>query len=729
MKKQIGEHLIDIPEWRPGMELINEGLPPEECKWSRIKFPNIFYDINESTVTFASITQYDSNKKLITLSVEDSITVMNLVKKDIYRRINGVHIKIKDRIEWLCPDYYFFLQWFQQKDMQTSKDGTKYGNCRWIQNTILQLWNHAKHDEDIAGLALPKIKKSGITYLFVGAFLNEMLTTRNNDFLAMSKDPDTAKLSIFSFMDFAIRNLPWILRPALSVESKTEIKLSRPRDKKRQWNKTGKYLGSLFKITKTKEAAFDGPVPFRCWIDEFPKTWKASHVSPKKIFDKSVEAVKVNQKIRGKILLTSYMPEEADQGYYEAKKICEQSLLSTIKPGNKRTESNLIIFPLYADMSNEQAFDEFGDCDPVLARKIVIQSRSEKTDTVDLIANRRQYPLTWGDMFDNTGAGSAFDNKRLVPILNRLKSLSDKGLIDYVPGYLRWSNSAHEIGLRPIGEFSEVYFEPLTFEQIEKGEKAPFKLFIPHNSRIITEIENRAFKANKRDQNGYLIPLDSFPGVFSIDPTDYKLKSDVKIFSHNGSYGGFIPDLRLNELEANVSDMPIFEYHYRDENPDVTMEDFIKLCIWTGFYAIIEGNKGWLYTEFKKHKLTNFLLVKQRNGAITPWQIYQEHNGGNKIINTDEAMITIYMRAISRFIIPPKSEDEFDKMDNIKTYELVSQLVEFDATDTRRYDLAVAFGYWRVGIESMVMWLYNKSIQTNNINMLDLITAESLFTD
>lgn len=224
MKKEIGEHLIDIPEWRPGMELINEGLPPEECKWSRIKFPNIFYDINESTLTFASITQYDSNKKLITLSVEDSITVMNLVKKDIYRRINGVHIKIKDRIEWLCPDYYFFLQWFQQKDMAPTKEGTRYGNCRWIQNTILQLWNHVKHDEDIAGLALPKIKKSGITYLFVGAFLNEMLTTRNNDFLARigSQSPNSSNACSFDISAYngnIIKLLSVLLFPGFIVDN------------------------------------------------------------------------------------------------------------------------------------------------------------------------------------------------------------------------------------------------------------------------------------------------------------------------------------------------------------------------------------------------------------------------------------------------------------------------------------------------------------------------------
>lgn len=729
MKKQIGEHIIDIPEWGPGMELLNEGLPYNECKWKTIQYPKYLYDVCAETVVFASTTQYDTAGTLISLSVDDSTNLMNLLKKDLYRRINGVHIRIKDRIEWIAPDYYFFLQWFHQKDIKEDIKGNSFGSARWIQNDIIQLWHHVKQAEDIAGLAVPKIKKSGITYLFVASYLNEMLTTRNNDFLAMSKDPDTAKYSIMAFMEHAINKLPWVLRPALSIESKTEFKFGKPKDVKRQWNKTKRYLNSKFKITKTKEAAFDGPVPYRAWIDEFPKTWKASHVSTKKIFDKSVEAVKVNQRIRGKLLLTSYMPEEADLGYYEAKKICEQSLLSTIKPDSKRTESNLIIFPLYGYMSNEQAFDEFGDCDSVLAKSIVEKSRAEKTDPIDIISHKRQYPLCWEDMFDNTGAGSAYDNTRLVPVLNRLKAEHDRGIIYYWPGNLRWSNSAHEIGMRPLGEFSEVYFEPLTVQEIERGVKAPINLFIPPDSKLIQYFENRALKANKRDEQGYLLPLEDTPGVMSVDPSDYKLKSDVKVFSHNGSYGGFLPDSNINSLCANISDMPIFEYHFREENPDDTMEHFFKLCIWTGFYAIIEGNKGWLYTEFKKHKLTNFLLAKQKTGAITPWIPHQELFGGNRIINTDELMISMYMRATSKFITRPRNEEDYDKLENIKSYVLISQLVDFNPMDTRRFDCAVAFGIWRVGVEALIMWLYNKSIvpQTPyqfNSQILDVILTD-----
>ena len=134
----------------------------------------------------------------------------------------------------------------------------------------------------------------------------------------------------------------------------------------------------------------------------------------------------------------------------------------------------------------------------------------------------------------------------------------------------------------------------------------------------------------------------------------------------------------------------------------------IKAVFYWGFYVIIENNKGWLYTEFKQHGLENFLLVRQKDGSITPWIPYEEHHGGNKPISTDEAMINAYMFAIKKYIAVPHKDCQ-DYLVLIKTLKLLHQLMDFNPLDTRRFDLAVAIGFWRIAVESYTIWLlHNK---------------------
>lgn len=714
-KKQIGEHIIDIPDWKPGMELLNQGLPYNECYWKRVKFPKLFYDVTEETVQFSFLgTKYDENGKLITVSNEDSLMLQKLVIKDIHRRLNGVHIMIKDKIEWLPPGFYFFLQWFNQLDLPIDSEGFRMGSFRKIQMDILQLWEYVKHNPEIAGLILPKIKKCGITYLFAGDICNMFTIMSSKLFLLMSKDFSTCKLSQFSFIKYGYENLPYLLKPVASKSNETQISLGKPKDKKWQ-SKTGKYLRSLLVACKTKVAAFDGPVPWICWWDEFPKTWKASHVSVQQTFDKSVEAVKFQQVINGKLLLTSYMPEEYDQGFQEGKDLCEGSLLRTIKEGNLRTETNMIILPIYAHQSNQDCFDKFGDCDQERAMKLTLQERSQKNTAVQIQSHKRQYPLTWNDMFANTGVGSIFDNINLSIHDSDLRDLDKQGIRPYKEGHLRWKNSTYEIGMRPQGYFSEVYFEELTPEEIKNGKVGSFKIFtdleeIPDLKHLLNRVVREKIK-----RNGLFCPHKDNIGVLSVDPVDYKVASQVREGSLNASYGGFAFDQSYDsKAQMPISNTPLFEYNFRHEDPDVILEDMIKATLYWGFYAIIENNKGWIFTQFQKHGLRQFLIVRQADNSITPWKDFAEFVGGNRPISTDESMIKAYIRSIQVYLKkPPIIDGEFVfpyYLKLLKSIDLLTQLMDFDSTNTRKFDLAVAFGYWRIGIENLEIWLIHKGL-------------------
>jgi hypothetical protein len=452
--------------------------------------------------------------------------------------------------------------------------------------------------------------------------------------------------------------------------------------------------------------------PYRCWIDEFPKTWKASGISPKELFDKSIESVKKNQKITGKLLMTSYMPEESDRGFLEAKAICEASLLKTIKEGNKRTESNMIIFPIYASQSNEEAFDKYGRCDEELALKIVLKERSAKVTETDIQTHKRQYPLDWGEMFDNTGAGAIFDNVYLSRRLEELKTLDKEGINLFIEGNLVWKNSLYENYRRPIGKFCEVEFIPLTIQDKIKGEKGAFKFFFDplkleealNFNKVISN------KSARYDELGLLMPLPNTKGVLSVDPVDYKVSSDVRQGSKNAAHAGYIYDIEVDtKAGMAISNKILFEYNFRHNDPEKIYEDMLKAIIYTGFYTIIESNIGWMFTRLKKEGLQNFLLVRQNNNSITPWQPYAEYRGGNKRLSTEKEMINVYTRAIASYLANKKGENWAS---HIHSIELLEQLINFDTMDTKKFDLVVSLGYWRIGVESLELY-YNEMTKFN----------------
>lgn len=711
-KKKIFEHVIDIPSPSLSDEVLNDGFYYEDAYWKRIEYPKIWYDYNEKTKAFANDTIYDTDGKLISLSHEDSHLLLKLKKQDLHRRRYGLFMLNGDELEWIAPDYYFFLQWFQHKDLPPDEEGKRFGGFRKIQNNALQLWESVKHNEEQVGLIIPKIKKCGITYLFAGAFLNEALINSNWDLMMMSKDFVVGKQSLFTFLSYGYNKLPYILKPSGGVsENQSEMKFDRPKKKSRQLAGDN-YLNSKLTLTKTKAGAFDAPVVKRGWLDELPKTWAESKVSPKEILDKSSEAVKKQQVINGKLLITSYMPEKNDRGFKEFKAICMQSLLSTIKPGNKRTESGLILMPIYAYESNESCFDKYGNCDVEKATAIRNQEFSGKTTKDAIQSFKRQYPMNWGHIFDNTGSGSTFDNLRLAIRKNELEEDDKKGIVPYKEGHLRWENSFYEEGKRPEGQFCKVVFDELRPHEKEKGDVGSIRIYHDLTENIQTrKLLNVPFTEQITGPNGKLKPHPNNLFVSTVDPTDYKLKSDVKEASLNASHGGFVFDITLDNLAGKqLTNVLIYEYNFRHENPDRIFEDMVKIILYFGCYIIIEANKGWMVTEFKKHGLQNFLLLRQADGTIAPYNEYGDYNGGNKLISTDSAMIDIYCRAIARYIAePPKGE--VDWLTHLKSIDTINQLMDFDPMDTRRFDLAVSLGYWRVAIENYSIWLTKQTNQ------------------
>lgn len=699
----IQDYHIPIPEPRSKSEILFINEKKENQKWRRQEdFPDIWYDYNQKTKTFQAATLYDEDGILISLNEKDSLRLQSLLQRENYRRRYGVHAMINGKLIYIAPDYYYNLQWCQMKDLPE-----KYGRFRFIQNDLMIVYNWIKEIEWIYGLIVAKCKKSGVTQIFSGTYLNESTLYSGWELGAASKEYDHVVDVAMAYFFHAFDNLPFILQPRVKKRNEHEIIFGKPIEDVRSTKVRAKkdtVLNTRVFGAKTKASCFDGPVMRRAWGDEFPKWWEGSKVSPDVAFKKQSETVKIQQKKNGLLIYTSYMPEVVDRGFMEFRKIYKDSKLSKRSREDGPTQTGLIPFFMSGIDSNEDCFDEYGYCDRRKALMILNAENDSKADRESKLAHRKQYPRDENDAFESGGTSSTFNNLRLADCYREVDEAMSAGKKIYSGGVLRWKNSAWESGdvKRPEGSFCEVYFEEWTDDQrLHENKEDLFKFFQPLREELLNQVLR---KNSKNLDNGFYCPLDDYIGVGSFDPTDYKLKSDVKVGSTNVGHSGYIEDPKLNVFGINGDDL-FSEYAYRHENPDDTLEDVIKFIIFTGFYMIIEANKGWVITRLKDENLQNFLLLRDEKGNIRPYQEGDE----NKLVNTDANMIETYCRAINRYWAEPRpGGNKIDRMKTSPSLKVYEQAMTFDPTDTKRFDYVVSYGYWRVGIEVFTVYIYEQ---------------------
>lgn len=694
--------LPDVPSDKSEV-LFTEHRPVDQF-WRRQEYSRFYHDYipyakkgGVKTAAFQRDTVYNSYGQLISLNEHDSLLVQRELRQENTRRKYGVYAMINGELVWICPDYYYNLQWCQMKDLPA-----KYGRYREVQNNFLAIYHWSKWQEWITSIVLAKCKKSGITQIMAGAFLNEGTYLEGAELLIASKEFDHAKDVAMAYIFHAYDNLPMIMQPMFKKRNLHEITFDKPVQSPGSAAIEGNFLNTRINATKTKPTCFDGPVVKRGWADEFPKWWEASKVSPAKAYMKMIETVKLQQKKNGLLVFTSYMPEVDDQGFYEFRTLFNESDIARRDKVTGQTPSGGIAVTMTALEANEDCFDIYGKCDQVKAFTLVMNEYNSKTTKEAKQAHKRQYPTDKNDMFDSGGKGKTFDTIRLAMQYREVEKEINTGILPYRIGNLRWSNSMWESGekanRRPQGEFSEVYMEELSDEErITQVHTATLKVF----QDLPSDMLNVAVRTNVRDfEDGALSCEEDNLAVGSFDPSDYVLKSDVVEFSFNAGHGGFIFDPKLETRGIRTNKL-FFEYHFRHEDPDDTLEDLIKLILYFNLRVIIEANKKWLVTAIKKEGLHHFLLLKQKDGSIRPYKEGDE----NDLVNSTTDMIEAYCRAINRYFAKPKNPKDPDNMSFILSLSLLQQHMDFQVTNTKKFDLVVSFGYWRLAIESFSVFV------------------------
>lgn len=707
----VGEHLIVLPELTKSSEVLF--VKEKDAYWRRellIKeYKPIWFDfIPHYTLMYQDATLYDSANILTHLNTEDSAYIERVYQQEDRRRRNGVWFKNGENFEYITGDHYFTMMWAKM----TVIGGGNYPEFREFQRDYFYLVQKVNNAPKCLGLYISKPKKTGITNLHWIYFLNKGTLNRNQNMGNMNIDKKQGAKTFRDYFMYAFDGLPSPLKP--QVKTKAEMDGNIVFGRSYTNSKANRLLAvqdseselnTNIMCAATSLTGFDVAKMNDTWYDEPPKYKE----SIEEIFNTNMEAIKMGNYINGRAWMTSYTPKEDSLSFRQCRKIFINSELKTLKETETgMTKSEMWCWHIPADQSwigdDNTCFNKYGKCDQIRAhREIKAGRKAVESDKRKLQALIRQYAIDKREAWSSAGEGSTFDLIHLGNLLANLE-IDQQNTPDnpYIEGNLEWENGLWELGLRNLrkkGEFCNVRFVPLTDHDRITGKRAKFRMY----REIPKAHQNLALKQG-RDEDRNLLPPKEFIYAMGGDPTAYAADSETIQASKNA--GGILriqdllADTRNGSVNSNTMDL---EYYDRPELPQEAVEDFLKMILYTGALALIEGNHKEVGTMLLEEGLGNYMIVKDRKNVIlTVWKrwmgmalegnkeymLVQRTNnqaGRDEIL---ELMIKLY-----KIYFYEAKEGEIDYGATCKSERLLHDMMDLDPTDTTKSDIFMAWGY------------------------------------
>lgn len=664
----------DVPEStdRKPIETLNQYLPKSQQFWSRqTDFPAYFFDYNphlpDKTICRinASRTEYRSGK-LATLSVEDTIELDRLVKREADRIKNGIFIMINGVRQYFTGTFYFALQWGKMFGVSTNNG---YGDHRRYQRDYTYARALAIKEDFLDGIYTQKIKKCGISQLEALCQVAESLAHKQFTVAVMSKNLETAKKANYKYILYAVKNIPHVLRPFIEQKGwgnsvqKLEFKSLEP-----ELN-----YENTIAITATSQDGLDGLPPIqRIHIDEPPKITEIEEV-----YTKSKEQTRIQQSKQGIIIMTSYPPETDTKAFFWCKDFYQNGCE---KRGTDGWPLNRIL-PIFIGVAEatKGCFDIFGEPNKILALQMEQEKRKECKNSTELQARKRQYPVTAKEGWESGGSGSVYNNIILTEQEAILEEQYTHAALNYVEGNLEWT----------AGRFSPVRFVPLTHDEKMNGITGKWKIFC--SVEYMEKNTNLCFKMKKkikivnREKVEFFQPPDDVFHVAGTDPVDYAYISETT--GKRSMNASIIKDIEGNLLSV---------FHHRSEDPDDDIECFIMEMIFWGLRSLVEGNRKNAVTTLENQGMYFFMLVRHPNGEIVPYG-----QGMNiKHVSSGKDLKARYIGLLMK-----KMKNNIDQF---KSLPIIKQHKEFDPDHTQEFDLSVSDGLSEVALESVQTWVLSK---------------------
>lgn len=663
------------------IETLFGNLPKEDQYWRRqtdfvinTTYPKIFYDYNphlpiKQLCRINASKTYYYGDKLVSLSVEDTQALISLVQREVNRRERGIFI-MNDGVRIYFPGFYYGMLQYGKMIGVEGNDG--YGQHWEYQRIFACQRLKCIEDDKIIAYYLDKIKKCGGTQMISLFWTDESIMIKQFSAAAMSKNHDTAKSANFKYYSYALKNYPKILLPTIEQKSwasavqKIQIRSS---------NHELSFENTVCAVASVTDGLDGLPLLKRIGLSEMPKMTEAE-----KILTKSKEQARMQKTKIGIIEIESYPPEEDTQSFKYCRDLYTKDCMDLDEFGYPKNG----IIPLYIGLldATNGTHDIYGKPDKMKALRLE-QAELDKCNTPAKIqARKRQYHMTVKESWASGGGGSVYNNIMLAEQKTILEEEYSFGKLNYISGNLEWT----------AGQFTPVRFVPLTHEEIMAGKTAKWRVYC--SNEYMAKNTNLCFKMprKKKKINGeiheLLQPPQDIIHVSGTDPVDYAFVTEMgKKQSQNAS--------TILDIEGNLLSV----YWFRDQDPDVAIDDFCKEQIFWGTYSLVEGNRKNAVTTLEKLGMYYFLLTRHPNGQVLPY---------SQAINIKHISSSKEIKALYISLIMKRITNEVFK---IKCIEIIGQLMDFEPDNTQEYDLGVCYGLAEIALDAMQTWVTSKKMK------------------
>jgi hypothetical protein len=715
----VGEHQFLLPGKPPKKQILFQHLPKSEQYWRRSlvieDIPSFFFDWERGVEENAAVTKYDG-KQLVSLSVADTEVLKQYRDREVQRMLDGVWFYNNGEPTYITGPHYGVLVWAAMDDCLNEVElGSLYGQYYQFQRDYAYFIEICKTTKVACGGNVVKPKKTGITMFQELLILIDAITHRSANYRIMSTKEEVATKVNMKYVLYAAKRLPEILKP----EYRNNLSAIYFEDTGKGAKAGGKkksdveHLETVIETVATVYNSFDSGKNRVAHIDEQSKIKLDKNKTLTTLHNTTIATVFQGMIRVGYVIYTHYVSEVNDDSYRQAKTIYYEGKLRTLNASTGTTQSNLICFALTIQDGIFGGCDKYGK--PIkdkIWKYVMAEMEKRKDDPAALRSYRRQMPTCEDDCWiEGAGEASVFGKAslKLGMKLHDLTQDESMGQFSYVDFNFKWPVPPRIDDYRNIYEYPErVNVQPVTNQEKMAGtrhglwkwyrkELTPQYFIDKHTNKVCRDTKNRR------------IPNPDSPFYMAIDPTQYSGATEVVTGSHNSMQVFILPNGELDGLFGKkvTNKRPIVEYHHRADQPKDTLDHVVQTLFYFGCYVLIECNQIWLFSRLREMGLGAFLIVMNaETGVLEPYNEYLFNDGKQKPFTSQKSekgtadTIGDYVAAGLMHL----NDSEVDVVEYIDSVAVISDLLNFDTGDTKKFDSGVCYLIGLLGMNFYLGW-------------------------
>lgn len=542
------------------------------------------------------------------------------------------------------PTYITGLHWYYLSCYNMDIGLPKY---RDTDRGFFYVWQYVEEDPYSFGLNYVTKRRGGKSYQAGVLTVEPATRTKNFNGGMQSKTDSDAKSLFLKAIIAPFRKIPYFFKPVSNIPAGKLPATSLRFETGKMENFGVEELNSVIDFKPSNPEAYDGYKLYRYIDDECGKCTTVNVADRWDIVKYCL--MDDESRVIGKALHTTTV-EEMEKGGREFFMIWKNS---NQRERNALGRTNSGLYNYFVPAHYVRHINKYGIADHDRAYNEIQAERAAVTDQRALAHMKRKEPLDEREAFSTDASTCAFSNiGGLTTRLDELKFMPAR----YVVGNFMWEDGVEDTKVEfiptPNGRFSVSWMPDELHRNLRRLRKGP--------------------------TGDEWWPLNIDMAVAGCDPYNHRI---LTVEGAKTMSKGAICIIKIPNVLApsDLDEGPCLLYQSRPADPKIFFEDCLKACVFFGCKILIEENKDNCIDHFIDRGYGGYLAWLPGKNKPGIFNGAQTSGGGvnGQIATLTDSYLTHH---VDTCVFP----------------ELIEQWLDFDVTNTTKFDGAMAFGFAKI---------------------------------